>query len=415
MLTIVQMLAFIKQLITSDDESNGSSSTSSSGITVIRNISGGCSSSSSSNGDGRSFPPSSTSPVSPGVLVITLHQPGRELTALLDDLLLLAPGGRAVYAGTWAAALPYFEHHLQLTPPPHTGLAEWYLSLLTSQSLDGSGSGSISSSSSLNEMCSLRYIQSKDSTCPLNLQQAWLAYSAEQQALCSAVTHSSNLTSAGQQSTKKQQDEPRVIRVVIGRDTAHEHVADVQQQGKGGAAATASAEPQQGTAVDCSGGRQVGAMASRLARSDGKLAGFWVQVHMLALRSLRYWWRNPAMVMSGEAAACQRGLACRVCPWQRAETQATSSFFKQIRTAPCVVSVTLSSCFEAWATDALHISRYQLQVGLCNNIICEIKGFEVKLCVSHQRTSMQPYHVAHRLDHKLMLVTLPDSVLLPEC
>jgi hypothetical protein len=65
-----------------------------------------------------------------GVLVITLHQPGSEVSGLMDDLLLLAYGGRPVFFGPWGAAMPYFTGHLGLKLPPHTGLADWLLALL---------------------------------------------------------------------------------------------------------------------------------------------------------------------------------------------------------------------------------------------------------------------------------------------
>lgn len=65
-----------------------------------------------------------------GVLVITLHQPGSEVSALVDDLLLLGYGGSPVFMGPWGAALPYFTGHLGLHLPQHTGLADWLLALL---------------------------------------------------------------------------------------------------------------------------------------------------------------------------------------------------------------------------------------------------------------------------------------------
>jgi hypothetical protein len=51
-----------------------------------------------------------------GVLVITLHQPGSEVSQLIDDLLLLGYGGSPVFMGPWAAALNYFTGHLGKTP-----------------------------------------------------------------------------------------------------------------------------------------------------------------------------------------------------------------------------------------------------------------------------------------------------------
>eukprot|EP00775_Hariotina_reticulata_P006153 gene6153-6390_t len=68
---------------------------------------------------------STTGPSLPqGILVATLHQPGRDISMLLDDLLLLSPGGRVVYMGPWDQALPYFSQQLGLNPPPLTGLAD---------------------------------------------------------------------------------------------------------------------------------------------------------------------------------------------------------------------------------------------------------------------------------------------------
>lgn len=47
-----------------------------------------------------------------GVLVITLHQPGSEVSCLIDDLLLLGYGGSPVFMGPWGAAMSYFTGHL---------------------------------------------------------------------------------------------------------------------------------------------------------------------------------------------------------------------------------------------------------------------------------------------------------------
>jgi hypothetical protein len=47
-----------------------------------------------------------------GVLVITLHQPGSEVSQLIDDLLLLGYGGSPVFMGPWGAAMHYFTGHL---------------------------------------------------------------------------------------------------------------------------------------------------------------------------------------------------------------------------------------------------------------------------------------------------------------
>jgi ABC-type multidrug transport system ATPase subunit len=42
-------------------------------------------------------------------VIVVLHQPRVEILRLFDDLLLLAPGGRTVYAGSTASAVAYFE------------------------------------------------------------------------------------------------------------------------------------------------------------------------------------------------------------------------------------------------------------------------------------------------------------------
>lgn len=62
------------------------------------------------------------------LVVLTIHQPSGSITNLFDDLLLMA-NGRSVYCGPWRSALGYFAH-LGCQPPPHTGLAEWFMSLL---------------------------------------------------------------------------------------------------------------------------------------------------------------------------------------------------------------------------------------------------------------------------------------------
>ena len=50
-------------------------------------------------------------------IVATLHQPRKEILALVDDVLLLAPGGRVVYYGPTNKLENYFLVHLKYQMP----------------------------------------------------------------------------------------------------------------------------------------------------------------------------------------------------------------------------------------------------------------------------------------------------------
>ena len=60
-----------------------------------------------------------------------IHQPRYEIFELFHDLLLLAKGGRTVYMGETCHALPYFEHILGTTIPPHVNPSDWFLDAIT--------------------------------------------------------------------------------------------------------------------------------------------------------------------------------------------------------------------------------------------------------------------------------------------
>ena len=49
--------------------------------------------------------------------VVAYHCSAFILYRLLDDLILLAPGGRAVFVGPTECALPYFTNELRLLLP----------------------------------------------------------------------------------------------------------------------------------------------------------------------------------------------------------------------------------------------------------------------------------------------------------
>ncbi|GFH29462.1 ABC transporter domain-containing protein, partial [Haematococcus lacustris] len=48
-------------------------------------------------------------------VVCTIHQPNSDITALFDDLMLLA-AGHLVYGGPWSGAVPWFERLGQRCP-----------------------------------------------------------------------------------------------------------------------------------------------------------------------------------------------------------------------------------------------------------------------------------------------------------
>lgn len=45
------------------------------------------------------------------LVVLTIHQPARELFPLFDRVLLMGPGGRIVYNGAPESAVAYVAHH----------------------------------------------------------------------------------------------------------------------------------------------------------------------------------------------------------------------------------------------------------------------------------------------------------------
>jgi ABC-type multidrug transport system ATPase subunit len=70
------------------------------------------------------------------LVVMSIHQPGQDICHHFDDLLLMAPGGRCAYMGSWGGAMEYFTGHLGLMMPPCTGVAEWFLALMTDRGND---------------------------------------------------------------------------------------------------------------------------------------------------------------------------------------------------------------------------------------------------------------------------------------
>jgi hypothetical protein len=296
------MLSYMKQLITSAD--------------------------SSSNG-------SSSRHRAAGVLVITLHQPGMELTSLLDDLLLLAPGGRCVYAGPWAGGLHYFSGRLGLAPPPHTGLAEWFLSLLTAQGHPNNSTSSDSSSSN-------RSSSSHQQAAAVDLHAAWQDFTAQGSCAGQLAVQVDARQLGFEPKQLQGQGSCTVIKVVVGGDAEEggdagveaaqsaerrEEAADVQLAE---VATSAWQERRQVENVDwdavgsgnshaaCPPGslgsaqwQQHSEAMLQQGASGGGAAGFRVQVTVLALRSLRWWWRNPAMIVSG--ALWLRAASCTEC------------------------------------------------------------------------------------------------------
>ncbi|KAJ8600139.1 hypothetical protein CTAYLR_003486 [Chrysophaeum taylorii] len=67
--------------------------------------------------------------------IATLHQPSsRVWLECVDDLCLLAPGGRVAYRGAAAAAPAYFAREFGATLPANTNPAEWLLDLVSGDS-----------------------------------------------------------------------------------------------------------------------------------------------------------------------------------------------------------------------------------------------------------------------------------------
>ena len=62
--------------------------------------------------------------------VLTLHQPRATIWAMLDDVMLIAPGGKVVYHGPTSQAVDYFDG-LGYPCPEHTNVAEHLIDLVS--------------------------------------------------------------------------------------------------------------------------------------------------------------------------------------------------------------------------------------------------------------------------------------------
>jgi hypothetical protein len=301
-----------------------------------------------------------------GILVATLHQPGQDISLLLDDLLLLSPGGRVAYMGPWDGALPYFSQQLGLTPPPLTGLAEWFLALVDSSDCsDPDGATSCCSSSRSNASSSV-WQQS------LTLSEAWKQHMQCQVSVVAVHVpdNASSLTSVLSEDSIA--DELVVTVISAGRvggchsdgagaySAADSHTAS--HSGKALAVPCSSTAdttlpghcandvctgiyelsstpcqqhslhlqqlhqlpPQLQQSNNCSsslcdgshaivtdlqpaiklqleeGAAVAAATTTATTAAAAAAAGFFLQVRVLSERSLKYWWRNPAMVLSGQ-------------------------------------------------------------------------------------------------------------------
>mmetsp|Transcript_10224 Transcript_10224/g.30503 ORF Transcript_10224/g.30503 Transcript_10224/m.30503 type:complete len:1000 (-) Transcript_10224:1198-4197(-) len=68
---------------------------------------------------------------STGITVaMVVHQPRREIWEALDQLLLLAPGGRTVYQGSQAEVAMWFDRSLQLKPAPSDNPADYFMDVI---------------------------------------------------------------------------------------------------------------------------------------------------------------------------------------------------------------------------------------------------------------------------------------------
>jgi len=289
-----------------------------------------------------------------GVLVITLHQPGSEVSALVDDLLLLGYGGHPVFMGPWGAAMHYFTSHLGLALPPHTGLADWLLALLDKEahrqqqqqqqhrhkhqlcsSRGGSSggftslSGSISAdsrSSSLNISgggCSKNGILlhacsgSSSSGCseappvgPLSsMAAAWKRYTASGRAAAAAAPYyvaadSACLLAAGLNPhdlsvLSSQLPGLSEITEASSDDDADIIITTIVVDAAEQSTASLSHVPSvsQSSRKSFAVAAAPGARGPRRGVASASLA---VQVRVLAGRAFRWWIRNPAMLLSGE-------------------------------------------------------------------------------------------------------------------
>jgi ABC-type multidrug transport system ATPase subunit len=200
-----------------------------------------------------------------GVLIVSLHQPGPALTAMLDDLLLLAPGGRTLYAGPAAAVVDYFSTSIGASPPPPflTGLADWLLETVLSGGGGGGGD---------------------------DKRMAWL--------------HTAWLQHCRGGGGGVDQDLPEIVVCALPPPSTPSSQANTDDAP--GSSSSSSSTGAGG--VHSRGARATTVTTTTPQRKAGghQLA---MQVLMLSKRSLMWWWRHPAMLLSG-AVRCGAGRAC---------------------------------------------------------------------------------------------------------
>jgi ABC-type multidrug transport system ATPase subunit len=303
----------------------------------------------------------------PAAVIMSVHQPGPEVCALFDDLVLLAAGGRCCFMGPWKQAVPWFKNVLGRGPGVMQAEAEWFLSLLTDSCSPASGDESPgtpnSSSGRKNNSSSKRSAggamedgtlasTSTSSTSSQGVDLLVDRWSTKAVKAPGGAPSAEAAQDLQQQQQQQQLARPTIIVVAPGYDAASDRSGDspsstVSSQGqlptfsRGGKGASgrgeaggggglvralsrslSSAAPGGGSSttqhkqlVSSRSAALTAAAAAAAGGAWGEEAGRrpnWLavsarEVAVLSGRSLRWWGRNPAMLVS---EILQYGFAC---------------------------------------------------------------------------------------------------------
>ena len=131
-------------------------------------------------------------------VVAVIHQPRYEIFEMFHDLLLLAKGGRTVYMGETSQALPYFEHVLGSSIPPHVNPSDWFLDAITARGA---------------ELAGLYQTNHPDSFLPIDREASdGLGLSATSTSSTSSQLYSSSPTSSPQSSSSSSSASPTIAK-----------------------------------------------------------------------------------------------------------------------------------------------------------------------------------------------------------
>ncbi|KAL6761569.1 P-loop containing nucleoside triphosphate hydrolase protein [Haematococcus lacustris] len=266
-------------------------------------------------------------------VVCTIHQPNSDITALFDDLMLLA-AGHLVYGGPWSGAVPWFER-LGQRCPLYKNPTDFFMAVVRDLTVaerlwvahdhklgskmpaDSKAAGSDSlpsfpptlSTDPANHLTHLATATTATTTTSTTTAaSSWLrqplSHTFQSGALKKKATartnsfHGEPLQQQQQSATASQGQGPG--RPAVPPYLALEVLSDGTEQGGGGAGPSPGA-PSQGGAGSSLGPQ---GLVPQAKAAEGLVAvqsagvPWWSQVGVLAQRNVRNWLRNPSMLTS---------------------------------------------------------------------------------------------------------------------